>query len=201
MTISWAQADGVSLRTEQRELTRSKIVQAVLDLVADDALDDLSMPAVARRSGVSLATIYRYFPTKDALIAAAAREPARVAFADGFATREGEDVLAAFLRGLWPDLAGNLPLLRHQLSSAAGREMRQSRLEQSRRRYADFLPQFGIDPASPEGERLVAALVLVTGSLALVELHDRQGQSVGDAIETAHWAAMALIESTRKERP
>jgi AcrR family transcriptional regulator len=191
----------MSLRTEQRELTRSKILRAVLDLVADDALDDLSMPAVARRSGVSLATIYRYFPTKDALIAAAAREPARLAFADGFAVTDGDDVLAAFLQGLWPDLAGNLPLLRHQLSSAAGREMRASRLEQSRRRYAEYLPQFGIDPDSAEGERLIAALVLVTGSLALVELHDRQGLPVADAMETACWAARALIESTLKEQP
>jgi AcrR family transcriptional regulator len=191
----------VSLRTEQRELTRGKILRAVLDLVADDDLDDLSMPAVARRSGVSLATIYRYFPTKDALIAAAAREPARVAFPEGFVSRDGEDDLAAFLRGLWPDLAGNLPLLRHQLSSAAGREMRRSRLDQSRRRYAAYLPKHGIDPESAEGERLIAALVLVTGSLALVELHDRQGLPVDDAVETAHWAATALIESTRKEQP
>jgi AcrR family transcriptional regulator len=191
----------MSLRTEQRELTRTKIVQAVLDLVAEEALDDLSVPAVSRRSGVSLATIYRHFPTKDALLAAAAREPARAAFDDGYAVRDGDDELATFLRVMWTQLSRNLPLLRHQLSSSAGREMRRSRLEESRELLAGYLPRFGIDPASAEGERLVAAIILVTGSLALVELHDRQGLPVDDAIETARWAAQALIESTQEERP
>lgn len=190
----------MTLRSEQRQLTRTKIVQAVLDLVATDALDELSVPAVARRSGVSLATIYRYFPTKDALLAAAAREPARAAFGDGVATAEGEDELATFLRVMWGDLSGNLALLRHQLSSSAGREMRRARLDESRRMLAAYVPRFGIDPASPEGERLIAALVLVTSSLALVELHDRQELPVEEAISTAQWATQALIDSARREQ-
>ena len=172
----------VSLRAEQRELTRTKILQAVLDLVAAGRLDDLSVPAVARHSGVSLSTIYRYFPTRDALLEAAAREPARAAFSGGVAAAEGEDELAAFLRVMWTELSGNLALLRHQLSSSAGREMRRSRLDESRRMLAAYLPRFGIDPASPKGERLVPALILVTGSLALLELHDRQELAVDDAI-------------------
>jgi hypothetical protein len=102
---------------------------------------------------------------------------------------------------MWSELSCNLPLLRHQVSSSAGREMRRSRLERSQEMLAGYLPRFGIDPESIEGERLVATLILVTGSLALVELHDRQGLPVDDAIETAHWAAHALIESTMKEQP
>jgi len=190
----------MSLRTEQRELTRTKILQAVLDLVAADALDDLSVPAVARRSGVSLATIYRYFPTKDALIAAAAREPARTVFGERFTPRGDDDELGTFVRMMWAELAGNLPLLRHQISSAAGREMRRARLDESRRMLADYLPRFGVDPATPAGERLIAALITMTGSLALVELHDRQELPVDEAVETAIWAARALIESARREQ-
>ena len=49
----------------------------MLDLVGDGRADDLVVPDVGRRSGVSLATIYRYFPTKDALLDAAADEPSR----------------------------------------------------------------------------------------------------------------------------
>jgi AcrR family transcriptional regulator len=191
----------MSLRSEQRELTRTKIVQAVLDLVADDALDDLSVPAVSRRSGVSVATIYRYFPTKDALLAAAAREPARAAFGDGVATRAGEDELDTFLRVMWAELSGNLPLLRHQISSSAGRDMRRARLDESRRMLATHLDRVGIDPTSAGGERLIATLLLVTGSLALVELHDRQELSVDEAIRTARWAAQALIDASRRDHP
>ena len=69
----------MALRDEHRELTRRKVLAAVLDLVADGSLDELSVPTVARASGVSVATIYRYFPTKDELLAAAAAEPSRQA--------------------------------------------------------------------------------------------------------------------------
>jgi AcrR family transcriptional regulator len=189
----------MSLRAEQREMTRTKIVQAVLDLVADNALDDLSVPAVSRRSGVSVATIYRYFPTKDAMLEAAAREPARVAFGDGVAAHDGEDALDTFMRVMWAELSGNLPLLRHQIASSAGRDMRRARLDESRRMLASHLARVGIDPTSAEGERLIAALLLVTGSLALVELHDRQELPVDDAIRTARWAAQALIDASRKD--
>ena len=36
-----------------------------------EPLSDISVPEIARRSGVSLRTIYRYYPTRDELLAAA----------------------------------------------------------------------------------------------------------------------------------
>jgi AcrR family transcriptional regulator len=50
----------MTLREEQRELTKRKILSAVLDLVAEESMGDLSVPLVAERSGVSVATIYLY---------------------------------------------------------------------------------------------------------------------------------------------
>ena len=119
----------MGLREEHRELTRHKILGAVLDLVAAGSLNELSVPAVSRSSGVSVATIYRYFPTKDELLAAAAAEPSRHALAspDRPPARAGEDELDEFVRATWADFAHNLPLLRHQVSSTAGREMRRWR--------------------------------------------------------------------------
>ena len=136
----------VALRDEQRELTRRKVLSAVLDLVADGSLDELSVPAVARKSGVSLATIYRYFPTKDALIAAAASEPERTALHAEPATDYAE-----YLRSMWHEFSKNLPLLRHQATSAAGREMREARLDRSKKLLSHTLKRAGIDPKSAGG--------------------------------------------------
>ena len=113
-------------------MTRRKVLGAVLDLVAEGTFDELSVPAVARRSGVSLATIYRYFPTKDQLLAAAADEPSRQALAVNPDRRPGDDDFATFQRAMWTSFATNLPLLRHQVTSEAGRDMRQARLARSR---------------------------------------------------------------------
>ncbi len=192
----------MGLRNEHRRLTHSKIVDAVLALVADGSLDELSMPAVAKRSGVSLATIYRYFPTKDDLIAAAAEQPARAAYAVGDTAtvsddHPDDDVFARFQRALWHDFSHNVELLRHQISSTAGREMRRARLERGRRQLAAYVTDQGVDPASPSGERLISMLLLVSGSLALVELHDRQEHSVDDALDISVWAVHTLIDATR----
>ena len=190
----------MGLREEQRELTRRKVLGAVLDLVAEGSLDELSVPAVSRRSGVSVATIYRHFPTKDELIIAASAEPSRqaLAAAEDRPRREGDDELAKVVGAMWHEFAGNLPLLRHQIASEAGRAMRRTRLRAGRERLATYVERFGVDPTSPAGERLVSMLLLVAGSLALIELHDRQGLDVDEAIDAALWAAHALIDETAR---
>ena len=201
MIVSVCEDSLVGLRDEQRELTRNKVLGAVLELVAEGSLDEMSVPAVAKRSGVSLATIYRHFPTKDELLTAAAAEPSRRALAAPPAPpHPGDDQLAAFQRAMWNDFARNMPLLRHQIVSEAGREMRRFRLDQSRAQLADYVEQFGIAPASAHGRRLISLLLLVSGSLALVELNDRQGLGVDEAIGTSLWAVSALIDATRNEQ-
>ena len=190
----------MSLREDQRALTRQKVLAAVLELVSEGSLDDLSVPAVAQRSGVSVATIYRYFPTRDDLLTAAAAEPSRQAWGRRHAGRDGDDDLTEFQRAMWHDFADNLPLLRHQVASAAGRAMRTTRLDSSRRSLAGYIERQGVDSATPTGERLISLLLLINGSLALLELHDRQGLVVDEAIDRSRWATRALIDATRRSQ-
>ncbi|MFV1999342.1 MAG: TetR/AcrR family transcriptional regulator [Acidimicrobiia bacterium] len=57
-----------SLRDEQKRIARDRILEALAAEVAENGLLDLSMAAVAERSGVSQRTIYNYFETKEALV-------------------------------------------------------------------------------------------------------------------------------------
>ncbi len=50
---------------------RARITDAVIELVAESGPDVLQMRDVAARSGISLGTIYRYFSSKEHLLAAA----------------------------------------------------------------------------------------------------------------------------------
>jgi AcrR family transcriptional regulator len=59
-----------SLRTEQAEQTRLRILEAAIAIASDEA--DLSIGAIASRAGVSEPTVYRHFPNREALIAALA---------------------------------------------------------------------------------------------------------------------------------
>src|SRR5438045_6481661 len=63
----------VSLRYEHAAAARERILSAVAELVERGAPEELTMPHVAAASGVSLRTIYRYYPTREKLIEAAGR--------------------------------------------------------------------------------------------------------------------------------
>jgi len=55
------------LRDEQSEATRVRIVEALARVLARGIVE-LSVPAVAKEAGVSVATVYRHFPTKTDLM-------------------------------------------------------------------------------------------------------------------------------------
>jgi AcrR family transcriptional regulator len=63
-----AQADIKPRRGRPRsEKARRAILQAAADLLLDDGMARVSMDAVAERAGVSKATIYRWWPSKERL--------------------------------------------------------------------------------------------------------------------------------------
>src|SRR5919206_3014957 len=63
----------VSLRDQHAAATRERILSAVADLLERGDPEDLTMPGVAEASGVSLRTVYRYYPTREQLLEAAGR--------------------------------------------------------------------------------------------------------------------------------
>ncbi|WP_235736425.1 TetR family transcriptional regulator [Nocardioides alcanivorans] len=59
-----------ALSSTQRS-RHSAVTEAVLALLDESASADIQMREVSARSGVALATVYRYFPTKEQLLATA----------------------------------------------------------------------------------------------------------------------------------
>src|SRR5688572_12799967 len=114
----------MSVRDDQREATRTRIVRAVSDLVAHDHPAAISVPAVAERAGVGVATVYRYFPTKEALLDAAASGV--VSEVAGRLPSSFAEVGPA-LKQTWAELADQLPLVRGQFASPVGRELHRRR--------------------------------------------------------------------------
>jgi TetR/AcrR family transcriptional regulator, cholesterol catabolism regulator len=55
--------------TRSQAARRERVVAAALKLAADGGYDAVQMRDVAQSAGVALGTIYRYFPSKDALLA------------------------------------------------------------------------------------------------------------------------------------
>ena len=59
-----------NLRERQREETRAQILRAVGRQLETRSLEDLSFAEIARDAGVGERTVYRHFPTKEALLGA-----------------------------------------------------------------------------------------------------------------------------------
>ena len=57
--------------TTRQLVRRATIIEAVIDLIAEVGADAVQMRDVSKRSGVALATVYRYFNSKEYLLAAA----------------------------------------------------------------------------------------------------------------------------------
>jgi AcrR family transcriptional regulator len=181
------------LRTEQREATRTRIVRAVSDLVATEHPASISVPAVASQAGVGVATVYRYFPTKEALLDAAAGE---VLTPGASRLPRSFDEVGPSLVAAWSELATQLPLVRSQFASQLGRDLHRRRWEAKRDAMAALLREVGIDPDAEEGARLVAIADVLTSSTALLELHDKAGIDPARAAEWCAWAAGLLFAAT-----
>lgn len=184
-----------AVRDDHRAVTRTRIVDAVSGLIAEEHPAAISVPAVARRAGVGVATVYRYFPTKEALLDAAAYAPVSV---DAAKLPASFDEVGASLSAAWGELAGQLALVRGQFASPLGRELHRRRWQVKHDAMAGVLRDQGVDPDSPEGRRLLGIADVLTSSTALLELHDKAGVAVDDAAEWCAWAVAVLFkESTR----
>ncbi len=58
------------LRDERAIQTRTRILDGLVQVMARNGIAELSIPLIAKQAGVSVPSIYRYFPTKRDLITA-----------------------------------------------------------------------------------------------------------------------------------
>lgn len=60
----------LGLRERKKQAVRSTIIKVAMDLFSTNGYHQTSMEGIADRSDVSKATLYKYFPVKEAIIAA-----------------------------------------------------------------------------------------------------------------------------------
>jgi AcrR family transcriptional regulator len=80
-----------------------KLLTAAAEAFAEYGADDVSLEEIARRAGVGIGTLYRHFPTRQALLEAVYRdqvEALRARADDLIATKPPAEALANWLRDL-----------------------------------------------------------------------------------------------------
>src|SRR3954451_25218090 len=180
----------VSLRDENAAAARERILSAVAELIERGEPEELTMPEVAEASGISLRTIYRYYPTREALIEAAGRWIGKELMRHPY-PRTLDEVADMFEAGC-PDFDNRPGLVRALALSQLGRRVRgyrrRERLGAISRALRDELP------AAPQAElrRAEAVLAYLHNMLAYTTLREENGLDGAEIGRAIGWAIRTL---------
>jgi AcrR family transcriptional regulator len=188
----------LSLREEQAAAARQRILAAVAMLLEQATVDDLTMPQVAEASGISLRTVYRYYPTREQLLEAAGRWIGSELLGQGY-PRSLDDVADSFEDGC-RQFDRHPGLVRALALSQLGREVRAyrrgERLDAIRAALRDEvgdLPERDLRHAE-------AVLAYLHNMLAYATLREEHELPAGEIGEALGWAIRTLVGDLRRRQ-
>ena len=175
--------------TSVQEAKAAVVRQRVLDGVAEliDAGDDVTFAKAAAAAGVPERTVYRHFPTRDALVAALYEDTNhRIGF-EGRPPTTGDEMTAMVAR-VFPGFDAVAPVVVELLTSPEGRRARLGALDDRRAAARDVVATSRPD-LDPDRAGQLAAVVQVLGTAAvwqaLRDFWDLDGAAAAAAVTTA----------------
>jgi AcrR family transcriptional regulator len=112
-------------REEHEEQRRAQILEAALAVFSRDGFHAARVESIAREAGLAKGTIYLYFPTKEALLAAAVERfsllPALSDLTATLADEPPERAIPALCAALWARLRERVPAIALLLQEGAAR--------------------------------------------------------------------------------
>lgn len=186
----------MTLREQHAQATRQRILAAVADLIERGQAEELTVPDVAAASGVSLRTIYRYYPTREQLLEAAAHWIGEELLQHPYP--QTLDEVAELFRVGCREFAERPGLVRAMALSQLGRDIRSYRRSERLAAIRAALRTEVGDLPEDELRRAEAVLAYLHNMLAFTTLHEESGLSgeeVGDAVA---WAIETLVDDLRR---
>jgi AcrR family transcriptional regulator len=185
-----------SLREEQADTARRRILGAVAELIEQAGADDLTMPLVADTSGVSLRTLYRYYRTREELLEAAGRWIGGELLQQSFP--ESLDDIADSFGPACLEFDRHPGLVRAMALSEVGRKARSARrserIDAIRTALEDEVGTLSKEELR-QAEAVLAYLHNMLAYTTLREEHDLSGEEIGAALA---WAIRALVTDLRR---
>ena len=185
------------LREQHAEFTRDAILRALAQLLEVENPGDIAMPDVARKAGVALRTVYRYFTTREELLAAAADWLNEQRFG-GVPFGDTVDEIPRIFRQACERWDEHPQLVRAMALSQAGRRVRSHRRVQRLAALRRALVPVTDRLPKREQRQAFAVLAYLENMLAWVTMRDEGGLTSREAGEAVEWAMRTLIEDLRR---
>jgi len=185
------------LRQRQAQQVRIALLEAAISQLEGSIRSDVSMAEVAQAAGVSLRTLYRYFPDRASLLDAAGDHLYR-SLGIPFEIAGPEDIAASFREaarrlGTRPQLTR--ALVRSEPGKLSRSAVRQQRLEAIRGALRPLTDS--LDPCTAQYASAVIAHLCSAASW--VSIADECGVDDSDAQEAVCWAIDALMATLSKK--
>ena len=184
------------LRAEQAESTRARILDATTPLMAR-GVASLSIPAVAREAGVSVATVYRHFATKQQLVEAIYPHVMRRATINQPPPPRSISEIRDGVRGYLAYLDSLDDQARAVMASGAADEVRRATMPQRLAVFRGLAESVEPKLADADRDRLARLLVVLTQSSSLRMWHEHLGLSVEEVAEEIDWLVKAAIAAAK----
>jgi AcrR family transcriptional regulator len=185
-----------SLRARQAELVRAAILEALVARLEHEAPDEVAVDELARDAGVSRRTLYRYFPNRAALLAAAEE---RIVARLGLSIEiDGPEAISAAYRAGSRRLEQHPALARALRQTLVGRDLRpplRGRRIAALRRALEPLTR-GLDEA--EARRVEAVIAYLHSANSWVMIGDESGLPPDEIRAAVTWAIETLLVDVRR---
>lgn len=198
LVMAEARAYESPLRAEQLEQTRRRILAAVTELLADPATEEVTIPLVARRARVSLRTVYRHFPTRDALFDSWAEGVDETLRLHVHSYPGGPDELGEFARELYRAYDDNEALVKAMLNSKAARNVRERTRRRRQRAFERGMSELTATLDARDRLRVLAVVYLLVSAPGWQAMRDQWGLDGVEAGEAAAWAVGVLVDELRR---
>ena len=182
------------LRDERAVETRTRILDGLVKVMARNGIAELSIPLVAREAGVSIPSVYRYFPTKRHLITAL----------DEYAHQKGSFTLDEFGALESPeDLARIVPLtfkrrgaiestLSAAMNSRLGYSIRRKEFAERARHISEALRSASQDLSRKEQQWLTDIVFILSSYASVRAFRDYLDLDSEEAGKRVSWAIRIL---------
>lgn len=185
------------LRDEQKQRTHERILEAAAEQLLEEGLEELSLPRAAKRACVSVPTVYRHFPTPEALMRELTEWVGRRININE--VPENVDEFTEWVPRLFAHWDENEALIRARLLSRAHRHVRQDighrRDEAIEKAMEDVTAQ--LDPL--DSRRACALMRLLVSGAAWETMRDSWDLTGEQAGEALAWAISVLVAELRRD--
>lgn len=185
------------LRNRQREYTRNLIMESVASLVADGRIHTFSVQDVANRAGISYASVYHHFPTREALLVEMYEWASEMTRAQMPPDPPTIDQIPGWIEKSIPVFEQHAVVTQAIVTALAALNIN-PQSKQLRDNAIDKIIAEGVPHLSPEVARRAAAIIrYLASSHSWAILRQQFGLDTADTAAALTWALQLLIRDLK----